>query len=118
MTKSTDEPRGSQGAKRLPRPLDILGREGRLGTSTVSGEDLLSVEVGLSRGGEVPLDQRGGGVVAWLDESEGQSTNRDEAIGAVEAEVRVGVELLQGPDESLAISFSLELAGVLVDVDV
>ena len=66
----------------------------------------------------MPLDHRGGGVVAWFDESEGQSTSRYEAIGAVEAEVRFGVELLQGPDESLAVPFSLELAGVLVDVDV
>ena len=44
----------------------------------------------------MPLDLRGGSVVARLDESDGQSTSRDEAaIGAVEAEVRAGVELLQ-----------------------
>ena len=118
MTKSTDEPWGSQGARRLPRPLDVRGREGGLNTSTEVGEDLLSVEVALSDSREVPLDLRGVGVVAGLEEGEGQGTGRDEAVGAVEAEVRVGVELLHGFGEPLAIALALELAEVLVDVDV
>ena len=84
----------------------------------VVGGDRFAVNSSLRDDGQVPFDLGGMRIILRLDQCDGLPPVAEHAISLVEVDAFVRVHFVEGLPETLAIPFTLELARILVNVNV